>query len=89
MADKANKLAVLEGDFASLCDLGFPLSLSKVVWGLTMQYGLQSLPVVAFRQLLLVDGQEISFSNMEKDVPFIFYQLLMFIVFPLTVTVVL
>ena len=54
-----------------------------------MQYGLQSLPVVAFRQLLLVDGQKISFSNMEKDVPFIFYQLLMFIVFPLTVTVVL
>ena len=28
MADKAIKVAVLEGDFASLCALGFPLSLS-------------------------------------------------------------
>ena len=54
-----------------------------------MQCGLQSLSIVAFSQFLLVDGQEISFSNMEKDVPFIFYQLLMFIVVPLTVTVVL
>ena len=28
MADKAIKVAVLEGDFALLCALGFPLSLS-------------------------------------------------------------
>ena len=28
MADKPIKVAVLEGDFASLCALGFPLSLS-------------------------------------------------------------
>ena len=28
MADKAIKVAVLEGDFASLCALGFPLPLS-------------------------------------------------------------
>ena len=38
MADKAIKVAVLEGDFASLYTLGFPLSQrsssSKVVWGL-------------------------------------------------------
>ena len=27
MADKSIKVAVLEGDFAAICDLGFPFSL--------------------------------------------------------------
>ena len=28
MVDRAIKVAVLEGDFAAICDLGFPFSLS-------------------------------------------------------------
>ena len=28
MVDRAIKVAILEGDFAAICDLGFPLALS-------------------------------------------------------------
>ena len=50
MADKAIKVAVLEGDFVSQCTLGFPLPLSLQFQQscLRQQCGMQSLPVVAF-----------------------------------------